>query len=165
MLEKRVKIVKINKTICKNENCICENKQCDYLHKQYGLSRWVFNIIKITIIFGIIVPFAAETVLPFFCKNNYAINHLSIWNQFVSIILGIIAVVLSIVSIIMSFKNYDDTFKLAKKYEKQLVYMEEMLDAMNEVKQGIYTNSLKADIINPSQNIREYIWMKENKEG
>lgn len=140
--------------LCKNNKCKCEDKECDYLHKQYGLKKWVFCVIRSAIILGIIAPFAAETIFPFLCKNQYVLNHLSTWNQFVSIVLGVVAVVLSIVSIIMSFKNYDDTYKLSEKYTIQLSNMEKMIDTMDEMKNNIYYNSSKTEKINAPENVR-----------
>lgn len=111
--------------MCSSDICDCKNQKCDYIHKQYGLKRWVFRLIIITIIVGLIVPFAAEAILPLFTAETAKIeNGLAVWNQFVSIILGIVATVLSIVSIIMGFKNYEDTLAVQEKYMQALERIE-----------------------------------------
>ena len=104
--------------MCNKETCVCKNKNCDYLHKQYGMKKWVFMLILFTISVGLFVPFFAEVICS--SKNPDASSGLAVWNQFVSIILGIVATILSIVSIIMGFKNYDDTLQVQEKYMEAL---------------------------------------------
>ena len=72
-------------------------------HKKY-----VYNIIAILSLVGLIVPFAAQFILPFFyprCKVAGA----EIWNQYVSIILGIVATLMSVISLKMSFDNVEQS--------------------------------------------------------
>lgn len=72
-------------------------------HKKY-----VYNVILIISIFGLIVPFAAQFILPFFfsCRKVAGVE---IWNQYVSIILGIVATLMSIISLKMSFDNVEQS--------------------------------------------------------
>lgn len=68
-------------------------------HKKY-----VYGVILIISLVGLIVPFAAQFILPFFYPC-YKITGAEVWNQYVSIILGIVATLMSVVSLKMSFDN------------------------------------------------------------
>lgn len=102
------------KSMCSKKLCYCENRECDYLHKQYAMKKWVFWIIITVIFLGAIVPFLAEAICAIWCPSRADV--IGTWNQFVSIVLGIVATLLSIVSIIMGFKNYEDTLHVQEKY-------------------------------------------------
>lgn len=101
------------------------------MDKKYGMKKWVCILIMGTIICGLIVPYGAEVICSiwFPCVSL----GLNIWNQFVSIALGIVATVLSIVSLIMGFKNYDDTLALQEKYTETLKQSERALDKITEI--------------------------------
>ena len=124
-----------NCAMCAPEVCAGKGKKCDYLHKQYGMKKWVFNLIIITISFGAIVPFAAEAICTIWFPN--VTLGLNTWNQFVSIILGIIATVLSIVSIIMGFKNYDDTLSVQEKYMEALQKISDMANDLKNMRDDV----------------------------
>ena len=119
-------------TLCTSEVCAGKGKKCDYLHKQYAMKKWVFHLIVITISLGAIVPFASEVLCTiWFPEASLGLNT---WNQFVSIILGIIATILSIVSIIMGFKNYEDTLSVQEKYMQALEQISGMAKDLNNVR-------------------------------
>ena len=124
-----------NCTMCTPEVCASKGKKCDYIHKQYALKKWVFNLIIFTIGLGAIVPFASEAICTIWFPN-VALG-LNTWNQFVSIILGIIATVLSIVSIIMGFKNYDDTLSVQEKYMNALEQIGNIAKDLNNVREDV----------------------------
>ncbi len=119
-------------TMCTPAACAGKGKKCDYLHKQYGMKKWVFYLIVITIVCGAIVPFASEVLCTIWFPD-VALG-LNTWNQFVSIILGIIATILSIVSIIMGFKNYEDTLSVQEKYMQALEQISNMAKDLNNVR-------------------------------
>lgn len=122
-------------TMCTPEVCAGKGKKCDYLHKQYGMRKWVFNLIILTIGLGAIVPFASEAMCTIWFPN-VALG-LNTWNQFVSIILGIVATVLSIVSIIMGFKNYDDTLSVQEKYMEALQKISDMANDLKNMRDDV----------------------------
>lgn len=78
----------------------------------------MFYLILFVISAGILVPYGIELICVFWYPDR-AVG-IGEWNQFVSIVLGVVATVLSIISMIMSFKNYDDAFHLQDKYDKTL---------------------------------------------
>ena len=117
----------------------CKGNGCKYLHKQFGMKKWVFMLILITIILGIIVPFSSEVVLTIWFPD--VTLGIETWNQFVSIILGIVATVLSIVSMIMGFKNYDDALSIQEKYMQALKEIKLLAKDLSNVKDDVHTIS------------------------
>lgn len=148
-------------TLCSASVCSGKGKKCDYIHKQYGLNKWVFRLIVITIFLGAIVPFASETICTiWFPEASVGLNT---WNQFVSIILGIIATLLSIVSIIMGFKNYEDTLSVQEKYMQALHEISNMAKDLANVKSDVSKMSSmqeKIPVTSPTQP-PEVRWEKE----
>lgn len=148
-------------TMCTPDICAGKEKKCDYLHKQYGMKKWVFNLIIITIVLGAIIPFASETICTFWFPD--VATGLNTWNQFVSIILGIIATVLSIVSIIMGFKNYEDTLAIQEKYMEALEKISLIAKDLNNVRDDVnkwsaFNQTIKVDSPNAVDTVR---WGKE----
>lgn len=148
-------------TLCSASVCSSKGKKCDYVHKQYGMNKWVFRLIVITIFLGAIVPFASETICTiWFPEASVGLNT---WNQFVSIILGIIATLLSIVSIIMGFKNYEDTLSVQEKYMQALHEISNMAKDLANVKNDVSKMSSmqeKIPVTSPTQ-VPELRWEKE----
>lgn len=138
--------------MCAKTECACKGIQCNYLHKKYGMKRWVFWLIVITISIGAFVPFFAQVICTFWFPDVSL--GLSTWNQFVSIILGIVATIVSIVSIIMGFKNYDDTLEVQGKYMEALKEISNMAKDLSQVSKAVHDmTSLgeKVSITTPQQ--------------
>ena len=75
--------------------------------------RHIYWLITGVIFVGALVPFCAQFLLPFFNKDAF-VEGAEVWNQFVSIVLGIVATILSIVSLKMCFDSAE-SFKNAEK--------------------------------------------------
>lgn len=120
---------------CQKNVCACNGEECAYAYKQYGMKRWVYGIIIIVISLGLIVPFFSETICTIWFPD--VTLGLNTWNQFVSIILGIIATVLSIVSLIMGFKNYEDGLDLHEKNVQTLERISSISKDVNDVRANI----------------------------
>lgn len=151
-----------NCTMCTPDICASKGKKCDYIHKQYGMKKWVFNLIIITIGLGAIVPFASEAICTIWFPN--VVLGLNTWNQFVSIILGIIATVLSIVSIIMGFKNYEDTLSVQEKYMQALEQISHIAQDLKNVKEDVSkwtTLQQQVKVDSPKSNDIPKKWEKE----
>lgn len=134
---------------CSSEKCVCEKTHCSYVYKQYGMKRWVYGIIITVVIVGLIVPFFSQVICTFFFQE--AKLGLETWNQFVSIILGIVATILSIVSMIMSFKNYDDSLAVHEKNVeilKTVAGMSQNVDMMRATMEKFYLNTGSGDETN-----------------
>ena len=120
---------------CEKSVCSCKDKECDYLHKQYAMKKWVFWTIIFVISAGALVPFFTEAVCLIWFPDRA--NVISTWNQFVSIVLGVIATLLSIVSIIMGFKNYEDTLKIQEQYMLSFKELSIIAKDMSNVKRNV----------------------------
>ena len=81
--------------------------------RDYPLKGWVLTLIIIILLVGFIFPLFAEVIIGTYWPCH--VKGVEVWNQFTSVVLGIIATVLSIVSIIMGFKSYDDSAELSEK--------------------------------------------------
>lgn len=88
------------------------DQKTSWLKKNYPLERWVLIIIVAVLLTGFIFPLYAEAYLGAYFPDK--VKGVEIWNQFTSVVLGIIATVLSLVSIFMGFKSYDDSSELQK---------------------------------------------------
>lgn len=120
---------------CKQNVCLCNNEVCTYAYKKYGMKRWVYGIIITVISLGLIIPFFSEAICTIWFPN--VTLGLNTWNQFVSIILGVIATLLSIVSMIMGFKNYDDTLYIQEKYTQTLKDIGHIAKDLDSVRQDV----------------------------
>lgn len=101
-----------------------KNKQDSILNKSaLSHKKFIYNTILIVTILGAIVPFAAQFILPFFfpCAN---IKGVEIWNQYVSIILGVVATLMSVVSLKLSFDNVNQSFETELRTQKLLFDIE-----------------------------------------
>lgn len=74
------------------------------------MKKSAYILIYSTIFLGAMVPFAAQFLFPAIWET-YSPAGAEVWNQYVSIILGIVATVLSIVSLILSFRSQDRSEK------------------------------------------------------
>lgn len=148
---------------CSKTKCYCKNKSCDYAYKQYGMKRWVYGIIITVISLGLIVPFLSEALLTvWFPEVSLGLNT---WNQFVSIILGIVATILSIVSLIMGFKNYEDGLDLHERHVQSLEKITLISKDVNDVKGKLDNFSMLADARNEALKIPpKKVWGNEPKD-
>lgn len=122
-------------------------------HKKY-----VYGIILLLSITGLLVPFAAQFVLPFFFpKQNVA--GAEIWNQYVSIILGIVATLMSIVSLKMSFDNVNQSHQTELKTRDLFHNIEKHLKDI-EHNQGNYLT--KSDIVSLGILTNKYVIESEH---
>ncbi len=101
------------------------------MENKYAMRKWVYWLVFGTIIAGLIVPYGAQVICTIWFPD--ASVGLDVWNQFVSIALGIVATVLSIVSLIMGFKNYDDTLSIQEKYTQTMQQSERALEKITEI--------------------------------
>lgn len=86
--------------------CMKTNKH----NKEYSMKQWVLRLVISIIVIGLILPLFAEIIVGIFWPNN--VKGIEVWNQFISVVLGIVATVLSMVSIFLGFKSYDDSAEL-----------------------------------------------------
>lgn len=120
-------------------------------HKKY-----VYNVILVLSILGLLVPFAAQFILPFFfpCAN---ISGVEIWNQYVSIILGVVATLMSVISLKLSFDNVEQSHQTELRTQKLLFDIELHLNDIEHNQNNFLT---KTDIMSLLKN--GYYVEKEN---
>ena len=79
----------------------------------------IFSLIFWIVIIGLIFPFGAQVILPFIFKD-IDVDVISIWNQFVGIILGVIATLMSVVSLVLCFRSEEKSYENNKNIEMKL---------------------------------------------
>lgn len=90
--------------------------------KEYTMKESTYKLVRCVLIAGFIFPLFAEVCVGTICPERS--QALTTWNQFTSIILGVIATVLSLVSMFMGFKSYDDSAKLQETCIETLTRLE-----------------------------------------
>ena len=100
------------------------NKKPSFWQKEYSLKAWVLYLVTFVLGVGFIFPLFAEVIIGTLYPNHVA--GVTVWNQFTSIILGVVATVLSLVSMFMGFKSYDDSARLQETCIKTLERLESM---------------------------------------
>ena len=93
--------------------------------------RNIYWFIEIIIFIGILVPFACQFVIPLFVEAK-DISGVEVWNQFVSMILGIVATILSIVSLKMGFDSAESARNTELKTQSVLDGIEEKICILSE---------------------------------
>jgi len=118
--------------------------------------KFVYTSITIITILGAIVPFAAQFILPFFFPDK-KLAGAEIWNQYVSIVLGVIATLMSIISLKLSFDNVEQSYETELNTQQLLFDLKLHLNNI-ENNQGNYLT--KTDIMSLLKN--GYYFEKEN---
>lgn len=93
--------------------------------------RNIYWFIGIIIFIGILVPFACQFIIPLFNETKN-ISGVEVWNQFVSIVLGIVATILSIVSLKMGFDSAESARTTELKTQSVLDSIDEKICILSE---------------------------------
>lgn len=118
------KVCKISIFFKKATSCI--GKIIGVIAKPIRHRYCVFILIFLVIIVGAIVPFSVQFLLPFFFPD-VNISGVELWNQYVSIILGVVATVLSVFSLFFSFISEGNANEINNKITSNLSVMKENL--------------------------------------
>lgn len=113
----------------------CEKKSL--WEREYSLKVWCFRLLLWVILIGFIFTLFAEVIIGTWMPSR--VRGVETWNQFTSVILGIVATVVSIVSVFMGFKSYDDSSKL------QLTCIQ-TLDHIKNMEQNLFKFNFQADV-------------------
>lgn len=124
--------------------------------KTLSHKKFVYGTIIVIVISGVLIPFAAQFILPFFFPDNN-IAGVEIWNQYVSIILGVTATLMSIISLKLSFDNVEQSYETELRTQKLLYNLELHLNNI-ENKQNNYLT--KTDVFSLLKN--EYLVEQAN---
>lgn len=101
----------------------------------------IYRLICIIIIIGAIIPFAAQFILPFFFPDR-SVAGAEIWNQYVSIILGVVATITSIVSLILGFKSEQQSYETELRTRDVLQRIETSIQLLSQKQDQIMQNTL-----------------------
>ncbi len=131
------------------------------LDEKYGLKKCVFRGILFVISLGALGPYIAECIIsPLFPGSA---EDLSIWNQYVGIILGVVATVVSIVSMIMGFRNFDETLSLQQIYLSTLNQITLVSQKVEDVKTHVSNLDQGHDTSTSKEAIKD-LWNEEPPE-
>lgn len=101
----------------------------------------IYILIITVVIVGAIVPFAAQFVLPFFFPDKQVAGA-EIWNQYVSIILGVVATITSVVSLILGFKSEEQSNATELRTRDMLQRIEARIQVLSQKQDQIMQSSL-----------------------
>ncbi len=97
----------------------------------------IYGLVAAVILVGAIIPFGAQFWLPFFKEEAFT-SGAEVWNQYVSIVLGIVATILSIVSLKMCFSSEESSKKAEMRTAVIWQKIEGKLDVLSEKQDYIY---------------------------
>ena len=97
----------------------------------------IYWLIAGVIFIGAIIPLGAQFWLPFFKESAFT-NGAEVWNQYVSIVLGIVATILSIVSLKICFSSEETSKNAEKRTEVIWAKIEGKLDTLSQKQDYIY---------------------------
>lgn len=104
----------------------------------------IYILIVVIILIGAIVPFGAQFILPFFFPDKQ-IAGAEVWNQYVSIILGVVATITSIVSLVLGFKSEEQSNATELRTRDVLQRIEARIQLLSQKQDQIIQISLTKD--------------------
>lgn len=102
----------------------------------------IYVLLIVIVVVGAIVPFAAQFVLPFFYPETQ-IAGAEIWNQYVSIILGVVATITSIVSLILGFRSEEQSNATEMRTRNLLQRIDTRIQLLSQKQDQIQSSLLK----------------------
>ena len=96
-----------------------------------------FVFLGIIIVIGGLVPFGAQFLIPLF-NENINIVGAEIWNQYVSIILGIVATILSVVSLKMCFASDEQARNTELRTQETLDKIDARIQLLSQKQDQLY---------------------------
>ncbi len=114
----------------------CENNKKADLMSQTS-KNIIYILIFGIILIGCIVPFAAQFILPFFYPES-KIAGAEVWNQYVSIVLGVVATITSIVSLVLSLRSEEQAYETERRTR----------DLLNDILREVAEMSCKQEEMN-----------------
>ena len=114
----------------------------------------IYILIGTIILVGAIIPFGAQFILPFFFPDKQ-IAGAEVWNQYVSIILGVVATITSIVSLVLGFKSEEysnatelRTREMLQRIETRIQLLSQKQDQMQSSLINGYREAQKTGAVN-----------------
>lgn len=104
----------------------------------------IYRLICAIVLIGVIVPFAAQFILPFYFPQKQ-IAGAEVWNQYVSIILGVVATLTSIVSLVLGFKSEEQSNATERRTRDLLQRIETRIQLLSQKQDQMLQSSLMKD--------------------
>ena len=104
----------------------------------------IYQLIFYIVLIGAIVPFGSQFVLPFFYPDKQ-IAGAEVWNQYVSIILGVVATITSIVSLVLGFKSEEQSNATELRTRDMLQSIETRIQLLSQKQDQMMQSSLIKD--------------------
>ena len=104
----------------------------------------IYLLVGVIVLIGAIVPFGAQFILPFFFPDKQ-IAGAEVWNQYVSIILGVVATITSIVSLVLGFKSEEQSNATELRTRDMLQRIEARIQLLSQKQDQIIQSSLTKD--------------------
>ena len=104
----------------------------------------IYILIGVIVLVGAIVPFGAQFILPFYFPDKQ-IAGAEVWNQYVSIILGVVATITSIVSLVLGFKSEEQSNATELRTRDVLQRIESRIQLLSQKQDQIIQSSLTKD--------------------
>lgn len=122
----------------------------------------IYILIGCIVLLGAIVPFAAQFILPFFFPDNKIVGA-EVWNQYVSIILGIVATITSIVSLVLGFRSEEQSNATERRTRDLLRNIDMRVQLISQKQDQMLQNSLIKDYSEPANTVSVRFGEGKNK--
>lgn len=121
----------------------------------------IYWLVGLVIFIGAIIPFGAQFWLPFFNEDAF-IEGAEVWNQYVSIVLGIVATILSIISLKMCFSSEETSRQTELRTQATLDKIDTRIQLLAQRQDQLY-NAVSQNSQNTKTNdIDKVVWNTPN---
>lgn len=101
----------------------------------------IYILIGVIILIGAIIPFSAQFILSFFFPDKQ-IAGAEVWNQYVSIILGVVATITSVVSLVLGFRSEEQSYATELRTRDMLQQIETKIQLLSQKQDQIIQSYL-----------------------
>lgn len=117
----------------------------------------IFILIFAVIFVGAIVPFGAQFLLPFFNSEAFTTGA-EVWNQYVSIVLGVVATILSIISLKMCFSSNESARQTEIRTQDTLDKIDTRIQLLAQKQDQMYSAVSQNSLNTKVNDVDKVIW-------
>ena len=117
----------------------------------------IFILIFAVILVGAIVPFASQFCLPFFNPEAFT-DGAEVWNQYVSIVLGIVATILSIISLRMCFSSDESARQTELRTQQTLDKIDTRIQLVAQKQDQMYNAVSQTSLNTKVNDVGKVVW-------
>ena len=121
----------------------------------------IFILIFAVIFVGAIVPFGTQFWLPFFNPDAFTAGA-EVWNQYVSIVLGIVATILSIISLKMCFSSNDSARQTEIRTQDTLDKIDTRIQLLAQKQDQMYSAVSQNSLNTKVNDVDKVVWNTPN---